>query len=144
MASKARELHRILLNVGIVVVFLSMLVMGALPKLMGTISGLLPAGMMSTDPRAMFPEVFGLPLWFATVTGVLELLAAILVLLPRIRPWGGLLTGCIMLGAMAFNLRAGEIRFVAINIIILAAAGLVVWYNPYDLFPGRRRREDET
>ncbi len=135
MSRPTRVLPRILLYVSLVVVFLTMLVMGALPKL-------LPPGIMSAptdmDSRAMFPEVFGLPLWFATVTGVLELLAAVLVLLPRLRFWGGLLTGCIMAGAMVANASAQLWQFIPVNLVILAAAALVAWYSPTSI------RADDT
>ncbi len=135
MTKQPPMLQRILLNVGIVVVFLTMLGMGALPKL-------LPIGPMAADTRTMFTDVYGLPLWFATVTGVLELLAAILVLLPRGRPWGGLLTGCIMVGAMVVNIRAGELQFIAVNLVILAAAVLVVWPTRRAFIPGQHPGAD--
>ena len=121
MSSQSRVWQRIPLMVGIVVVFLTMLGMGALPKLLSA------AGLTPTDTT--FPEMYGLPLWFATVTGVLELLAAVLVLVPRLRLWGGLLTGCIMVGAMAANVRAEAYQFILVNLVILAAAALVVWYS---------------
>lgn len=124
-------LHRIALYVGVVIVFLSMIVMGALPKLAPD----LPLG---GDPDAMLDmwiNVYGYPLWFRWVTGVLELVAAVLILIPSVRFWGGLLTACIMIGAAITNLRAGErlgddmVTFVLINAIIFVAAALVVWQS---------------
>lgn len=122
--------HRIVLYVGVVIVFLSMVVMGALPKLVPN----LPLG-GDPDPIDMWINVYGYPLWFRWVTGILELAAAVLILIPRVRFWGGLLTACIMIGAAITNLRAGEnlgdnmITFVSINVIIFAAAALVVWQS---------------
>ena len=127
-------LHRIALYVGVVIVFLSMIAMGALPKLAPD----LPLGPLGGDPvemRNMWTDVYGYPLWFRRVTGVLELVAAVLILIPSVRFWGGLLTACIMIGAAITNLRAGErlgddmVTFVLINVIIFVAAALVVWQS---------------
>ena len=121
-------LHRIVLYVGVVIVFLSMVVMGALPKLVPN----LPGADLELD---RWIRVYEYPLWFRWVTGILELAAAVLILIPRVRFWGGLLTTCIMIGAAITNLRAGErlgddmITFVLINVIIFVAAALVVWQS---------------
>ena len=118
-------LHRIVLYVGVVIVFLSMIVMGALPKLVPD----LPLG---GDPDAMLDmwiNVYGYPLWFRWVTGVLELAAAVLILIPRVRFWGGLLTACIMIGAAITNIMAGLVDFLPVNVIIFVAAALVVWQS---------------
>lgn len=112
--------YRILVYTSVVVVFLTMIVMGALPKLLPDLQ---PAG---NDPRAMW-LVYGYPLWFMTVTGLLELAAGLLVLVPSTRFWGGLLAACIMIGAAITNLMAGLFTFIGINIVILVAAGLAVW-----------------
>lgn len=121
-------LHRIALYVGVVIVFLSMIAMGALPKLAPD----LPLGPLGGDPvemRNMWTDVYGYPLWFRWVTGVLELVAAVLILIPRVRFWGGLLTACIMIGAAITNVRAGLVDFLPVNVIIFAAAALVVWQS---------------
>ena len=118
-------LHRIVLYVGVVIVFLSMIVMGALPKLAPD----LPLG---GDPDAMLDtwlNVYGYPLWFRWVTGVLELAAAVLILIPSVRFWGGLLTACIMIGAAITNVMAGLVNFLPVNVIIFVAAALVVWQS---------------
>lgn len=118
-------LHRIVLYVGVVIVFLSMIVMGALPKLVPD----LPLG---GDPDAMLDmwiNVYRYPLWFRWVTGVLELAAAVLILIPRVRFWGGLLTACIMIGAAITNIMAGLVDFLPVNVIIFVAAALVVWQS---------------
>lgn len=121
-------LHRIALYVGVVIVFLSMIAMGALPKLVPD----LPLGPLGGDPvemRNMWTDEYGYPLWFRWVTGVLELVAAVLILIPRVRFWGGLLTACIMIGAAITNVRAGLVDFLPVNVIIFAAAALVVWQS---------------
>lgn len=121
-------LHRIALYVGVVIVFLSMIAMGALPKLAPD----LPLGPLGGDPvemRNMWTDVYGYPLWFRWVTGVLELVAAVLILIPSVRFWGGLLTACIMIGAAITNVMAGLVDFLPVNVIIFVAAALVVWQS---------------
>ena len=117
--------HRIVLYVGVVIVFLSMVVMGALPKLVPN----LPLGGDPDTMRDMWINVYGYPLWFRWVTGILELAAAVLILIPRGRFWGGLLTACIMIGAAITNVMAGLVDFLPVNVIIFVAAALVVWQS---------------
>lgn len=117
--------HRIVLYVGVVIVFLSMVVMGALPKLVPN----LPLGGDPDTMRDTWINVYGYPLWFRWVTGILELAAAVLILIPRVRFWGGLLTACIMIGAAITNVMAGLVNFLPVNVIIFVAAALVVWQS---------------
>ncbi len=117
--------HRIVLYVGVVIVFLSMVVMGALPKLVPN----LPLGGDPDTMRDTWTNVYGYPLWFRWVTGILELAAAVLILIPRVRFWGGLLTACIMIGAAITNVMAGLVNFLPVNVIIFVAAALVVWQS---------------
>ena len=108
--------ERVLKYVSMLIVFLTMLVMGALPKLL---PGVTPGDI---DSAAMFAE-FGYPLWFMYVTGGLELLAVLLVLLPITRWYSGLLTAAIMAGALFSLLRVGGLVPTAVvNVVILAAA----------------------
>ncbi len=114
---------RVRLYSSIVIVCLSMLVMGALPKLL---PGGLPGG---PDAVTQWVEVFKLPLWFMTVTGVIELGAGLLVLHYQTRVLGGLLAAATMLGAAGVNLinfqTQGFVPLV-INAFILVAALLVI------------------
>ncbi len=105
----------------VVIVCLSMLVMGALPKLLpGNLTG-------EVDMAAQWVELYKLPLWFMTVTGVLELGAGLLVLFPLTRILGGLLAAAIMVGAGLVNIMAREFTPLAVNIFILVAALIVIW-----------------
>lgn len=114
---------RVALYASVVIVCLSMLVMGALPKLL---PGVLPGG---PDMVGMWVNLYNLPLWFMTVTGVAELAAALLVLFKWTRILGGLLAAAIMLGAALVNIQAGEIGGLGVNAIVLAAALIVIWFH---------------
>jgi uncharacterized membrane protein YphA (DoxX/SURF4 family) len=108
--------ERVLKYASMLIVFLTMLVMGALPKLL---PGAMPGDM---DSAAMFAE-FGYPEWFMYATGALELLAVLLVLLPITRWYSGLLTAAIMVGALFTLIRTDMLsETVVVNVVILAAA----------------------
>lgn len=70
----------------------AMFVMAAYPKLKG-------------DPMVvgMFDKI-GFGQWFRYVTGGLEMLGALLLLIPRLCGLGGLLLFCVMVGALATHL----------------------------------------
>ena len=115
--------ERVLKYASMLIVFLTMLVMGALPKLL---PGAIPGDM---DSAVMFAE-FGYPEWFMYVTGGLELLAVLLVLLPITRWYSGLLTAAIMAGALFTLLRAGMLSETAVvNVVIMAAALYLAWHE---------------
>ena len=115
--------ERVLKYVSMLIVFLTMLVMGALPKLL---PGVTPGDM---DSAVMFAN-FGYPLWFMYVTGGLELLAVLLVLLPITRWYSGLLTAAIMAGALFTLLRTDELSaFAVTNVVIMAAALYLAWHE---------------
>ena len=115
--------ERVLKYVSMLIVFLTMLVMGALPKLL---PGVMPGDM---DSAAMF-AAFGYPEWFMYVTGGLELLAVLLVLLPITRWYSGLLTAAIMAGALFTLVRVGMFSVSAVtNVVIMAAALYLAWHE---------------
>ena len=87
---------------------------------------------LSGDPRmvALF-EAIGLGQWFRYVTGSLEVLGAVLLLVPRLSGLGALLLGGVMLGAVPTHLFVvGGSPLQAI--ILLIVTGVVAW--------GRRKR----
>ncbi len=116
--------ERVLKYASMLIVFLTMLVMGALPKLL---PGVMPGDM---GYAAMFAES-GYPEWFMHVTGGLELLAVLLVLLPITRWYSGLLTAAIMAGALFTLLRAGMLSETAVvNVVVIMAAALyLAWHE---------------
>ncbi len=111
---------RVRLYSSVVIVCLSMLVMGALPKFL---PGSLPGG---GDMATQWVDLYNLPLWFMTVTGVIELGAGLLVLHSRTRLLGGLLAAATMLGAALVNVLAGEFAALGVNAFILVAALIVI------------------
>lgn len=115
--------ERVLKYASMLIVFLTMVVMGVLPKLLPAFA---PG---EADSAAMFAE-FGYPLWFMYVTGGLELLAVLLLLLPITRWYSGLLTAAIMAGALFTLVRAGMLSGFAItNVLIMAAALYLAWHE---------------
>ncbi len=111
---------RIRLYSSVVIVCLSMLIMGALPKLL---PGALPG---AEDMASQWVDLYRLPLWFMTVTGVIELGAGLLVLHVRTRLLGGLLAAAVMLGAAGVNVLAREWWSLGVNAFILVAALIVI------------------
>ena len=78
----------------------------------GTLLGLwmLLAGSSKFLSRDLFDTMFtdlGLPLWLVPVTGVLEILGGVLVIVPRTAKWGAVLVGAVMVGAAASHLVSG-------------------------------------
>ncbi len=94
------------------------------------LSGLLAAGfLLAGVPKLlsapMVVQEFGLlgyPLWFMTLTGVLEVLGAILVLIPRTAFAGALLFVCIMLGALYSHLTHGQAAMIGAPLVFLAVS----------------------
>ena len=87
---------------------------------------------LSGDPRmvGMF-EAIGFGQWFRYLTGSLEVLAAVLLLIPRLSGVGALLLAGVMLGAVATHLFiVGGSPLPAI--ILLIVTGAIAW--------GRRQR----
>ncbi|WP_205525747.1 DoxX family protein [Pyxidicoccus trucidator] len=74
------------------------------------------------------PENFarwGFPLWFMYLTGVMEVAAALLLLVPRTATLGGALVVGTMLGAVLTHLKAGE-GSQAVAPLVLLVLGAVV------------------
>ena len=69
-------------------------------------------------------HAFGYPGWFLYVTGILEVLGAVLLLIPRLATLGAVLLACVMVGALVTLLTHGMVAMVALPLILLA---LLVW-----------------
>jgi uncharacterized membrane protein YphA (DoxX/SURF4 family) len=65
---------------------------------------------------------FGYPLWFMDVTGALEIIAAVLVLIPRFRSLGAGIMACIMVGAFASHITHGQAMMTPPVIVLFALA----------------------
>jgi putative oxidoreductase len=87
---------------------------------------------LSGDPQMVgLFDAIGLGQWFRYVTGSLEVLGAVLLLIPRLSGLGALLLVCVMLGAVATHLFIiGGSPMMAI--ILLIVTGVIAW--------GRRQR----
>ena len=87
---------------------------------------------LSGDPQlvGMF-DAIGVGQWFRYVTGSVEVLSALLLLIPRLSGVGALLLLCTMLGAVATHLFiVGGSPLMAV--ILLIVVGIIAW--------GRRER----
>lgn len=100
------------------------------PAALWTLKGLLAAAFLSAGGAKilgvpMMVENFqqiGLGQWFRYLTGVLEIVGAIMVLMPRVAAIGGLLLSCIMVGAIATHLLLmGGSAVPAIVLLVLSA-----------------------
>jgi uncharacterized membrane protein YphA (DoxX/SURF4 family) len=67
-------------------------------------------------------ELLGLPLWFMYVTGTLELIGAIALLVPRTAGIAAALIVCIMLGALLGHLTHGQFAMIGAPVVLLIIA----------------------
>jgi uncharacterized membrane protein YphA (DoxX/SURF4 family) len=77
-------------------------------------------------------DTLGLGQWFRYLTGALEVLAAVLLLTPRLSGFGGLLVIAIMLGAAVAHLVVFK-NSPAVPLVLLALAAVVVWGRLKDI-----------
>jgi uncharacterized membrane protein YphA (DoxX/SURF4 family) len=92
----------------------AMFLMAAIPKLKG-------------DPTAVAGfEKIGLGQWFRYVTGGLETVGALLLLIPRLCGLGALLLVCVMVGAVATHLFVLGGSPVA-AIVLLVVTAIIAW-----------------
>lgn len=74
---------------------------------------------------AMFDQI-GLGQWFRLLTGALEFIGGLLVLIPRTAVWGALLLACVMAGAIVTHLLViGGNPLPALTLLALAAT--ILW-----------------
>jgi len=70
---------------------------------------------------------WGYPVWFMYLTGVLEIVGAALIFMPKTRFWGGLLLCIIMVGALGTHVMHGEIMMALMPLVFLAGLGWITW-----------------
>ena len=97
-------------------------------------SGILKIVRTPDQLRPMMGWIDTVPLGLVRIIGVLEVLGAIGLILP---PLTGIAVGLavasavglvlLQIGAIALHLRRGEARLIALNIALLALAGVAVW-----------------
>jgi len=66
--------------------------------------------------------IFGYPLWFMYLTGSLEIIAAVFVVLPRFAAIGAALIVCIMIGALYSHLTHGQAAMIGAPVVLLVLA----------------------
>lgn len=91
----------------------------------------LASGSMKLVGAEMQVETFdeiGIGQWFRYLTGVLEIVGALLIFFPRTAFWGALLLACVMVGAIFTHLALiGGSPLPAIVLLVLA--GIVAWFR---------------
>ena len=69
----------------------------------------------------------GYPAWFLYVTGVIEIVDGILLLIPRTAVFGVLLLGATMVGAVLSLLKVGDVAHSPIPLAFLLVIALIGW-----------------
>lgn len=72
---------------------------------------------------------WGYPTWFMYLTGLIEVVGAVLLWPQRTRLIGALLLVATMLGAILTHLVNGEAAFIAMPVVLLLLAAFVAWSN---------------
>ncbi len=75
---------------------------------------------------------WGYPPWFQYVTGLVEVAAALLIVLPATRFYGAALLVCTMLGAVATHVMAGESSMLGGPAVLLGLSAVVAWTHRPD------------
>ena len=92
----------------------------------------LSGAMILTGRMAAQFVAWGYPGWFSQFTGLLELIAAVLLFLPKRRFWGASLMACVMTGAVVTHLIHGEAANIGPAALLGVVAALVAYkYCPF-------------
>lgn len=76
-----------------------------------------------------FASQWGLPGWMASVTGLLEMAGAALILVPRTAVYGGSIIAVVMIGALGTHVMAGELPNIGVTAVLGSLAAFVAWYR---------------
>jgi uncharacterized membrane protein YphA (DoxX/SURF4 family) len=85
----------------------------------------LAAGLAKLTSQPMMQQEFasfGYPLWFMFVTGTIEIVSAVLVVIPRTSRLGAALLMCVMAGALFSHLTHGQIAMIGVPLVLLVLA----------------------
>ncbi len=77
----------------------------------------------------VFVNEWNLPAWMAPVTGVAEILAGLMLLIPRLTTLGAAVIVMVMLGATGTHMMAGEWARIAVPLVFGTMAGIVVKWS---------------
>ena len=69
---------------------------------------------------------WGYPVWFRVLIGVIEISAAILILVPQLAAYGATMVIAIMIGGIATNLRAGTPGQVVAEVVWIVMASIIL------------------
>ena len=72
---------------------------------------------------------WGYPDWFRMVVGGAELLAFLLLLVPRFAAYGALIFAVVMLGAIFTHATHGESGRLPFNLFLLVLSGIIVFFR---------------
>ena len=86
------------------------------------------AGLSKLTGQAMMVHefsLFGFPLWFMYLTGIIEIVGAALVLFPRFAYIGAAALVCVMAGAVFSHLTHGQAGMIGVPLVLLILAAVV-------------------
>ncbi|MGW9685279.1 DoxX family protein [Flagellimonas sp. 2504JD1-5] len=84
-------------------------------------------GIRKLDPDGFWTNAFtnwGYPVWFRVLVGILEVSGGLLLLIPKVRHWGGLILAPVMVGALVTRLVHGTVYDDAIFLLFVVASFL--------------------
>ena len=88
----------------------------------------LGAGFAKLTNQQMLVDEFtrwNLPMWFMYFTGIVEIVGAILILIPKTRLWGGLVLSATMIGAVFVHLINNEASMIGAPIVLFILPALI-------------------
>ena len=77
----------------------------------------------------VFVNEWNLPAWMAPVTGVAEILAGLMLLIPRLTTLGAAVIVMVMLGATGTHIMAAEWPRIGVTLVFGTMAGIVVKWS---------------
>ena len=82
------------------------------------------------DAEALAPFTeFGWPMWFAYSIGVVEVVGAVLLIVPKTRIISALVLAAVMVGAAFTNIANGHPDYIWLNIVLFVALLLLAWQH---------------
>ena len=79
--------------------------------------------------QIIFVNEWNLPAWMVPITGVTEILAGLMLLIPRLTSLGAAVIVMVMIGATGTHMMAGEWSRIAVPLVFGTMAGTVVKWS---------------
>ena len=89
-------------------------------------------GIRKFDPEGMWTEAFqdwGYPVWFRIFIGILETVGGLIILIPKVRHFGGIILAAVMIGALITRIINGTGLDDALSIAFYASIFLFAASN---------------